>query len=1513
MVVKTRKLMNRLLGLLGGLLLIMLGSFTPMAAQETDFTDDPSAFVGELETFLKKSERKELKDLFKEFEKRVRSGVISPELLLEIREQAMLMRESGMTASPYFEDYLIALDAMYASGIREGRIREWMTVYMDELRSIEKRKFNPVKEFLEFTQHFFLDHALRYSKSGITWLVDPRKGSFGRDTLGLVLTFEEEGDLVATRKQDSIVIQSTTGRYYPATDSWYGQGGLVDWSRFDHPEIKTDLKEYIIDFTQGVYTVENAELTYPLLFGDRKIIGQFNDKLVVRNAAVEGSYPKFESYDKIVEIPDIGGGVNFKGGFRLEGMSIYGLAGEDSKASITLKNPKGDLQFKATADVFTLKREELVSGNRVETTLYFGQDSFYHQSVDFRYEIDKRIMRLSRGNRASDRAPFYSSMHGFDFDVDQVNWYLDRDTIKLGERSVGYTKGREEMSVISEDFFDEGDFRKIQNVANINPLNVFMNYMDEMGTTVFPAGDLARLINPDFTVENIQTLLFDLVQRGFIFYDVQTNEVEIKPKLVHYVLASRNKEDYDFLNVMSTTRDDNGVFSLKDSIVTVNGVPNVVFSRPQKVAVLPLEERILLGRNRNMAFGGKLFAGSTVIQGKDMHFDYPSFGIQMDTIRTFDLYIPTGKVDEEGKEVALAIGSRIENFEGTLLIDAPQNKAGLADIPLFPALQSRSNAYVFYDDPAIQGGVYLRDSFYFQMDRFTFNSLDYFAGEDLQFKGRLVSDSIFPVIEETAILMPDSSLGFVTQSPEEGWGTYVDRGLYTGEVSLSNQGLMGKGLIQYLRAKAFSEDVVFKPEQMIGSAREFDISEDREGPIFMPKVEGSNVLINWLPYRDSMYVTTQDKAFDFYPDATHTLEGTLILTPDGLRGRGVFDWEQGYMTSKLFAFGAHDVESDTLDLKIRALGGDDLAFDTRNINGNADFDMLQGKFRANSEELSTVMPYNRYQTSMNEFEWDMKEQTITFKTDPGKMADFLCTDPVQDSLTFQGKTAFYDLRSNLLQIGGVPRIFSADAWIYPDSGAVEVRPGGIITTLENARIVADTSNQYHVINRATIDIKGRRHYEGSGFYEYNVGPHQQEIAFERITGYPVKKGQFSEKKSITRAEGEVTDSLQFYIDTKTRFMGTISLEADQPELNFKGYAFLEADKLNRKNWFSIDSEGDKNNLMIAYDKPRDLNGEICRTGFFVNRGTSYMYPSVMSCLFLRKDRPVLETTGYFRYDKVGDTFYFGDSMKVANAGRRGNLVVFNNRSAAINGEGKLSLGSELDMVSIDAAGTISTVFNVPDSLAYGEAGPPKIFLDAMAGIQLIIPESLVKEMVKDLSASFDASYLDYPSDPFYEKALAEFIPEDAKYFETTNIMRNRALDLPDEFNKYSFFIPKMSLKWDPELQSFVSLGDKLPVASIYGEMFNRYFKGHIEIRMPSNGDDRLYIYLKSSSEFYYFFGYRGGILSVASNNPGFLEAAAGLKAKDLVLEPEKDKIYEIQFVESDTPERWLRRIETATK
>jgi hypothetical protein len=756
--------------------------------------------------------------------------------------------------------------------------------------------------------------------------------------------------------------------------------------------------------------------------------------------------------------------------------------------------------------------------------------------------------------------------------------------------------------------------------------------------------------------------------------------------------------------------------------------------------------------------------------------------------------------------------------------------------------------------------------------------------------------------------MPDSSLGFVTTTPDEGFPTYVGRGKYTGEISLSNVGLEGKGLIEYLRAKAFSEDVVFRPEQMIGSARQFDITEDRKGPIFMPKVEGRDVLINWLPYRDSMYVTSQEEAFDFYEGATHTLAGLLILTPDGLRGRGTFDWAEGYMESQLLVFGAHDVEADTLDLKIRALGASDLAFDTKNVNGNADFDAQMGKFRANSEELNTVMPYNRYQTSMNEFDWDMKEQTITFKSDPGKLATFMSIDPLQDSLSFKGTTALYNLKTNILQVGGVPSIYVADALIYPDGGHVEIKGEGVMTTLENARIVADTVTKYHVINRATVNVFGQRHYEGSGFYEYNVGPYEQEITFDEIKGYPVKKGEFSAKAAVTRAQGEVVEADSFRIDHKTRFQGKIILEADSPDLTFEGFAFLDADRLNNKNWFSINSRGDKKNLIIGYDQPRNLEGDIVSTGFFVNKSTSILYPSVMSRTFLRKDRPILDVKGYFKYDKPGDIFMFGDSSKIFGTGRRGNQLTFSNKTAGVYGEGSLTLGSNLDMIKVESAGNISSTFNVPDSLFYGEEKPPVVSIEIMAALDMIIPEPLIKVMVEDLSKSFEGSYVDYISDPFFERYLPYFIEDDAQFIETANIMRNRSLTLPESFKKYPFFIPKVSMKWNPDLQSFVSTGDRLGLAAVHGNLLNRYFRGHLEIRMPSNEDDRLYLYLGSGSEFFYFFGYRGGILSVSSNNPAFVDEFTKLKGKELVLKLPGDKVYEIQFVETSTAEAWLRRI-----
>ncbi|MEZ4988554.1 MAG: hypothetical protein R2795_26615 [Saprospiraceae bacterium] len=55
-----------------------------------------------------------------------------------------------------------------------------------------------------------------------------------------------------------------------------------------------------------------------------------------------------------------------------------------------------------------------------------------------------------------------------------------------------------------------------------------------------------------------------------------------------------------------------------------------------------------------MDFDGRLFAGFGVFEGKDFHFNYDEFKLTLDSVRYFDLYVPTGDLDENKQPVASA-------------------------------------------------------------------------------------------------------------------------------------------------------------------------------------------------------------------------------------------------------------------------------------------------------------------------------------------------------------------------------------------------------------------------------------------------------------------------------------------------------------------------------------------------------------------------------------------------------------------------------------------------------------------------------------------------------------------------------------------------------------------------------------------------------------------------------------------------------------------------------------------
>lgn len=1505
------------------LLLLSLSLLNPLLSQRLESFTLGIEYIDELKEFMTASKNSKLEDLYKDFDKLYKSSYFTEEQKSSIKNISNLMLAERMGANPYFSSYLTALMKVKNAENGEERFTKWHTV-LEELLKTASNKKKSFKSFSDFSSGYFESNALKYSENGVSWVVQKGKDEITIENGDAIVKFENL-NLMAFRRADTIQIQRTSGYYSTKEKIWHGQGGRVTWERLGlESNVFVELDTYNIEVKKSIYTAKNAKMFYPLFFGNQEIIGSFSDKLVVQNQATEGSYPRFESKEAILEVKNIGEGIVYKGGFRLQGTTVYGFGTKDRKSEITLFDGTGALVYKGLSELFTIKREERIVGERVESTLFFDKDSIYHPSVNLRFEIQNKKLALSRGQRGSDRNPFLNSLHQMNVDTDELEYYMLKDSIYFGKKSVGFATVSP-TSFESMKYFEKSDYQRLQNISTTNPVALIKVAHDKTGETIMDAEYLAKALNPRYSVENINPLLYDLVAKGFINYDSDEQLVELKDKIFHYANANQEKVDYDNLRIVSETKQTNAVMDLKSNIVEVIGVDKVEFSTAQRVGLKPLNNEVSIKENRNMDFSGRLFSGFTVATGKDFHFDYNGYHIELDSVDFFDIYVPTGNVGKDGQPEAYSLGSRIENLNGTLLIDAPSNKSGIEDIPLFPSLESKENSFVYYEDKSILNGAYKRDSFYFKVKPFSFPSLDKFVAEDVKFKGEMYSADIFPVYDETLVIKEDSSLGFYSKTPTDGYPTYREKGNFIGAIDLSNKGYKGQGILSYLGADVDSEDLVFKPNQLTGSAERFDLEEERNVAVEVPQVRGYNIKMDWRPYKDSMYIVSKESPFELFKDGRHLLEGTLILTPGGLKGIGLFDWDKASMRSKLFSFGAHSASSDSTDLKIKAFDTDAIALSTFNLNGRVDFDKQIGNFKANAEFLTTTLPYNQYETSFNEFDWDMKEETVTFKVLEGKVGSFLSIHPDQDSLRFDGTSALYELKTNLLKIGGVPYIVSSDAFIYPETGDVEISPGAVMTELTNAKIIADTVSKYHVINKANVQILGKKEYRANGFYEYNIGDKLQEIEFKKITGTRVGKGKRSEKRTVTRATGEIDIRDQFYMDHKTMFRGTINLSAEQPNLGFDGFAKLESETLPSIHWFSIQCLGDKNDLAIDYKTPISPEGESLFVGMYLSKETASMYPRVLMPKYFRKDRPILPVDGFMKYDENEDKFIFGDSLRLLgdNETFKGNLLIYDNKTGNLEMDGKLNLGSGLKYISMEAAGEVFTEFGeiVKDTLLGSAAMNSKTTINAMLGASIIIPDNLLKIMTNDFKASsFDANPIVYAKDAaFYQKAVANFFPENEAIKKAVDGLALGTFTIPKKQNKNTFLFGKTPMVWDVDYQSFVSTEETLPLVSINGEMLNANVTGHIEAKMPTNEDDRLYIYLKSPSQLYYFFGYKQGVLNVISNNTRFMEEVDGMKDKERIIkmgdggEDGEDEYYEIQAVEPSTATAFVNRAKAVSK
>ena len=1479
--------------------LCLVLSISNVFGQATNkFPSNTEDFIKQLKEYMTASNQEELVTIYNAFESEFRQGVYEDPDMEMIIKTSNLMLDQKMKAKPYFCHYLKGVTTIKKNECTVNQFKSWHQVLDGILENMEGRKVKPYRDFLEFSYGFFENNALRSSKTGISWLAFTGNATMVYKDNEPQLELKE-ADLVCIRKKDRIKIQETAGTYYPLQKKWKGDGGEVKWAKEGMEKVYCEFSEYVIDVTKGLYKVKNAKLYYPYLFPLGPVEGTFENKLLAKNKMTKGSYPRFESNQKVLEIDNLGDGIEYVGGFRLQGNKMYGFGDKNEKATINVLNKQNKVALKAAANLFKIERGEKISGEQVAMVMYVGNDSIYHPSVNLNFSVDGKSLSLKRGDRGSDSNPFFSSHHQMNIDADKIKWNIEENDILINEKKIKTGSLNKRVVFESLHYFDVQDYRRQQNVADYNPISTLKNLTLKESSREIKASLLAKTLNPNFDVSSIERLLWDLVSKGYILYDKEEGLVTVKDKIIHYADASQNKVDYDVLKITSDSEETNAVVDMESNKMLVKDVNILEFSNERKVAASPHKGQIVLGTNRSIDFDGKLFAAFSSFEGKDFNFDYDKFHVNMDSVRYFDLYVQDGTTDKNGEPNAYSIASRIEHANGYLLIDAPKNKSGREDIPMFPSFESKGKSNVFYDTDETQKGVYSRDSFYFELDPFSFNHLDAFVKEDLHFDGKMISADIFPEFKETLLLQEDESLGFTTTTPAEGYDLYQGKGKYIGDVGVSNQGMLGKGNVSYLWASINSEDIIFKPKQLLSSAQEFVLTEDRAKGV--PQIAGENVKINWHPYKDSMYIKATEKPFELFQSGKHNVHDLLILTPGGLKGRGVFNWEFGNINSELFSFGSNSMETDTADMSIKAKGVEHLALDTKNVFARLDFDAETGYVKANNKSTITTLPYNKYQTSLNEYDWNIKDENITFKTEENKKGAFLSIDPKRDSLYFEGETAFYDLKTNELQVGGVPFIEVADAYVYPNEGNVEIRPGGLIPTLEEAKILANTKNKYHVINRASVDVIGKNEYKASGFYEYNIGNRTQEIKFSNIRGGRVGKGKKEMKKIVTLATGEIGEDENFYIDAKTKYKGKVELTADEANLQLSGFAKLDAVKLPKANWFSIKSKGDKNNLEISYDQPKDFYGQPVRAGLFVSKETGSLYTRTMESLNFRKDLPIFDARGLFKYNKENDQFLFGDSIKIVSNVRQGKLLTFSDKDGKIKMEGEFNVGPKIAEMNVKAYGTTETTV---------DASADEMVLNMMTAINMYFPKDIMSILSTDFVANgFDARTVLYRPYELYENPLAEIITDSkALAMEIANMKSTGSFTLPEKENTYAFFFSKMPMVWNAEYRSFLSKENKIGLGSINGVMYHKMVEGYVEMKMSKDSDRRLYIYLKSPGGDFYFFDYKLGILSVVSSNETFNQAVTGMKKKQKTKKMADGELFEIVLGEMGKAKMFVQRV-----
>ncbi|BDS11660.1 hypothetical protein [Aureispira anguillae] len=1064
--------------------------------------------------------------------------------------------------------------------------------------------------------------------------------------------------------------------------------------------------------------------------------------------------------------------------------------------------------------------------------------------------------------------------------------------------------------------------RKNTSFKIIEEQQDFSDFMRGSGLLYrFAAMDVKKMptliANSTFNKETTLPLYLRMEKDGFLIYNKSKGRLRLRKKLFHYITSTNRQKiehDYDKIRLLalpsnSKSKKNNAVLNIDKKELAVFGVRQFLLSDSQQVFVQP-QKTVRCLEKGNLHFEGQLSAGNCDFLGRDFKFNYTTYQVGLEKIDRLNFFIykrkkynnqwaqqkenspPARAVDSQGNPTREleAIQTVLEGAKGVLSIDSPTNKSGRKkSATKFPSFESTTFSRAYYDQRNLQGkNSYPRATFYYQLEPFVLNALDELKPAQLSFNGSLYAANIFaPITTPLRVMYHDLSLGFrmliPNHKPEAIYCRHLKNGLgtFSGVLELSNAGLMGKGRFSCLGASMLANAITFLPELLTANAVEqFSLSASVQAGIEFPRVEGENIKVRWLPYQDSLCLNSalgEGFPFRLFEQQNCSLDGQLTLTTEGLKGRGTFDWSGATIESNPkgdYEFGQNGLSSSSAAVILKANGAQKFGFENENVALKIDFKQKIADFIVQEENLITELPYNKYQTSLDQFHWNMATNHILMERTNGKKGFFLATEAAQDALKFKGTKADYNLETGQLKIDGVDYIRVADAFIYPNKGQVLLEGAAKLKPLKGAIVIADTLHQNHLIQDAEISILNKNAYKGKGFLTFDWGNGRlQKIALPNLQTQRV-----SEHESVTTAEGKIDESASFYLGQHLQFKGKVKLYAQSKLLSFEGEAKLASSIFPNQQWFPIQSSIDKQNVYLQLQRSKQLSNKNLYTGLYLNLDSIGLYTTILGAPKRASDRAIFETIDIFKFDSEHGNYCWGSAARLLAGNTVGDVLKINEQRQKVVIDGRFNWDKGFNkkgmpQIGLDMVGNCTYLLNSEKDCHF----------EITMGIDFKLPTVLKALMVADFLSDENLKHpLDYNriNKLDFAQHLQNWIKDKNLFDRLWKRFKNQGdLQLPKNKRQDFFFIHN-PLFWNAKTMSFQSKNKSLQLVSIGSQHLGQLVDGKLAILPNDRDGDALIYYLTAASGNWYYFHYQNGKLITVSNNPIYNKAITNLKRKE---------------------------------